>query len=336
MGVQMQKTRDSIFDIMKGIAIISVVVIHSCPPWQLYHLLSFFHVPLFFVISGYFSKEKRFSEVFLNRVTKLLIPLVFTSLVMLLVVSLLDAVCGTHSIDVAVKSLLLGTASWTMPPGEVYILSAGPLWFLWALVFVSVYWSFFQRVNNELLRGVLVLVFAMAANLSKSYFTLPFSIQASFGALGFFYAGFLVKKYGLLENVLGKKISIVCLIAFVYCVGFSNIDVNLCAYGALYVPEVLAVLAVFFALHAIVTKYRTESRLWSLLNFVGRYSLVAFCVHSIDQNIFVYWLPYKIWASFEGDFQTNCAILLRIMLVIFTTWLVSKNKFLCKKVFFIE
>ena len=326
----MPKTRDPVFDIMKGIAIISVIVIHSGPPWQLYHFLSFFHVPLFFVISGYFSREESFSEVFLSRLPKLLVPLAFTSLVMLPVVCILDAVCGTHSIDVAVKSLLLGTASWPIPLGEVYILSVGPLWFLWALIFVRFYWSLFQKVKIELLRGVLVLVFAIVANWSKSYFTLPFSFQASFGALGFFYAGFIIKKYGLLENVLGKKISIVCLIAFVYCVGFSNIDVNLCAYGALYVPEVLAVLAVFFALHAIVTKYRTESRLWSLLNFVGRYSLVAFCVHSIDQNIFVYWLPYKIWASFEGNFQTNCAILLRIVFVVFTTWLVSRNNFLCE------
>ena len=330
------KKRDPVFDIMKGFAIISVIIIHTGPPWHLYHLLSFFHVPLFFVISGYFAKESAFIDFVKNQFLKIFVPLVFTSSVMLFIVGVLDVLYGTHSIYVAAQSLLLGTASWPVPEYEIYVLSAGPLWFIWALILVRFYWFLLQNLKVEYLRRALILILAVTSYLSKPYLTLPFSIQASFGALGFFYAGFWIKKRGLLENETGRKFFFVCLIAFVYCIGFSNVDVNLCVYDAFYVIDVLAVVAVFFALYAVVGKYRTETRFWSLVNFIGRYSLVAFCVHSIDQNILVYWFPYKIWSSFTGNFQAVCAILLRVIFVIFITYLVSKSKFLREKIFFIK
>lgn len=295
----MLKTRDPVFDIMKGFAILSVIIIHTEAPWRLYHFLSFFHVPLFFLISGYFAKECSVYDFVKNGAKRILIPLVFTSVLMLPVVYVLDLIFDTHSIDVAVKSLVWGIASFSNPLGAKYILSVGPLWFLWALFFVKAYWLIFQKIKGELFRGVIIVILAIAANQSKDCITLPFSIQASIGALGFFYSGFLIKKYTLLKNEMGRKLFPFCLSSLVYCIGFSKLDVNLCNYGAFYIIDVLAVVSAFLILHTVITKYKAETRLWSLINFIGRYSLVALCVHAIDQNILVYWFPYKIWSNFQ-------------------------------------
>lgn len=331
----MPKTRDSVFDIMKGFAMIVVIIIHTMPSWQLYHFLSFFHVPLFFMISGFFVKESSLKDFMTVGVRRLLIPIFFMGILMISIVFLIDIFCQTHSLIIAMKSLLLGSASWPSS-GDICVLSAGPLWFLWALMFVRLYWIILKKIKNEFLRGGVIVVLALVSCYSKEYITIPFSIQASFGALGFFYAGYLIKGGNLLGNNVGKKIFTPCLIAFAYCMGYSNIDVNLCIFRAFYVIDILAVIAVFFIMHAVITKYKTESRFWLLMNFVGRYSLIVLCVHAIDQNICVYWLPYKIWSTFIGGFQFVCAVLLRIIFAVGVTYLISKNKFLCEKIFFIK
>lgn len=332
----MIKTRDPVFDIMKGSAILFVIMSHTECPWLSFHAFAYLRSPLFFVVSGYFAKEWFFCDFMKNGAKRLVIPLAFTSAVMLPIAYVLDVLYGTRSFDIALKSIILGTASWPIPLGEVYVLSVGPLWFIWATILVRIYWSLLQKIKIEKLRGSVIFVLAIVAYQTKAYVTLPFSIQASFGALGFFYAGYLIKKNNLLENNMGKKMFTFCLIALVYCVGFSNLDVNLCVYGAFYVVDVLAVVAAFFILHAAITRYKTETKFWSLMNFVGRYSLVALCVHAIDQNILVYWFPFKIWSSFKGPFEIVCAMSLRMIFVVFITFLVSKNKFLCEKIFFIK
>lgn len=53
--------RDNTIDITKGIAIILMVIGHSCCPQHLHHFIYMFHMPLFFIVSGYFFKESYLS-----------------------------------------------------------------------------------------------------------------------------------------------------------------------------------------------------------------------------------------------------------------------------------
>lgn len=333
----MIKTRDSVFDIMKGVAILLVILAHTEPSTRSYSFFAFFRSSLFFVISGYFAKEWLFCDFMKKGIKRLVIPIVFTSVAMLPIVYLLDIFLETNSLNIAVKSLLLGTASWPLKRwDEICVVSAGPLWFLWATILVRIVWLFLQKKKYELLRCIIVLVLAIASYKSKLYFTLPFSIQASFCALGFFYAGYLVKRYDLLKSKAGKKTFVLSLVCLVYCVGSSRLDINLCVFEPFYIINVLSTFAGFYILYALVCQYKTESRFWSLLNFVGRYSLVMLCVHAVDQNICVYWFPYKLWSNFVGEFQIICAVLLRMMFAVGMTYLISKNRFLCEKIFFIK
>ena len=330
------KERDPVFDIMKGIAMISVIIIHSNLPWFSFHTFANFQSPLFFIISGYFAKEYGILDFFKKDAKKLVIPIIYTSLFLIGLSLIIDALYETRTCDVAIKSLLRGGASWYNPPRTLYIMSAGPLWFLWALLFVRMFWAFFCRiVKNEIVLGIVIFCLAIAAFVSKQYYTLPFSIQASLGALGFYYVGFLCRKHVLLDKKNAKffPISFICLI---YCICFSNVDINLCVYDAFYIIDVLGALAAFLCLYAVVRIYRADNALWKFFNYIGRYSLVALCIHSLDQNILVYWFPYKIWDAFEGVFQQTCAVCIRISIVLVGIYLISKNKFLCEKIFFIK
>ena len=58
-GSKTIKHRDEAIDIMKGISILCVMIGHTywCPRW-LYIFIFSFHIPLFFIISGYFAKTR--------------------------------------------------------------------------------------------------------------------------------------------------------------------------------------------------------------------------------------------------------------------------------------
>ena len=50
--------RDTTIDVLKGIGIILVVIGHSCCPQLLNDFIFSFHMPLFFIASGYFFEMK--------------------------------------------------------------------------------------------------------------------------------------------------------------------------------------------------------------------------------------------------------------------------------------
>ena len=79
--------RNSTIDIAKGVAIILMVAGHSCCPEGLYKYIYSFHMPLFFILSGYFLSEKSLSELrsfVLNKWKKLAMPLLICGIISLL------------------------------------------------------------------------------------------------------------------------------------------------------------------------------------------------------------------------------------------------------------
>ena len=65
----MKKERDNTIDIAKGIAIILMCIGHSYCPEQLCTFIYLFHMPFFFMISGWFWKEKNVEHP-INYITK--------------------------------------------------------------------------------------------------------------------------------------------------------------------------------------------------------------------------------------------------------------------------
>lgn len=59
----MSQNRDITFDMMKGIGIILVIIGHLAHGFGwLVPAIYTFHMPLFFILSGYFYKEKKITE----------------------------------------------------------------------------------------------------------------------------------------------------------------------------------------------------------------------------------------------------------------------------------
>ena len=78
-------SRNCIFDIAKGIGIMTVVFGHAvCPLTKFFYL---FHMPLFFILSGYFFKAKYYSNIselkqfFIKKLKSLYLIIVITNIV---------------------------------------------------------------------------------------------------------------------------------------------------------------------------------------------------------------------------------------------------------------
>ena len=81
--------RDLTFDIMKGVGILLVLAGHYWPEsyWYWAHKTIYsFHVPLFFLVAGYFSKPPKAGilAVVNKNAKRLLLPFVFTQLLLVL------------------------------------------------------------------------------------------------------------------------------------------------------------------------------------------------------------------------------------------------------------
>ena len=58
VGQMIQKKRDIAIDVMKGIGILLVLLGHVWPPLPVIHNIAVsFHMPMFFMVAGYFSKS---------------------------------------------------------------------------------------------------------------------------------------------------------------------------------------------------------------------------------------------------------------------------------------
>ena len=76
----MMAARNEIIDIAKAIGIILMVIGHTRCPEYLRHLIYLFHMPLFFILSGYFLQKKsdvgeyakkQFMKLMILRISKL-------------------------------------------------------------------------------------------------------------------------------------------------------------------------------------------------------------------------------------------------------------------------
>lgn len=71
----MQIKRDNTFDIIKGIGILLVIIGHLAHGYGvLIPIIYTFHMPLFFIVSGYFYKEKGVIELLKRDFRLLIVP----------------------------------------------------------------------------------------------------------------------------------------------------------------------------------------------------------------------------------------------------------------------
>lgn len=193
----MTPSRIATFDILKGIGILLMIIGHSTGkiPYLRDFIFSF-HMPLFFLVSGYFFRPAGWKELWAKNSKRLLVPYLFTALLILVHMLIYQACHGGDVLNVLVtrlRALVLGSGTprvFGMGP------AIGALWFLLALFWSHLFLNLALRTRFPFLfcMGLAALSFSL-----HGVVFLPLSIQPGFSGTFFLFIGYQVRQSRLLE-----------------------------------------------------------------------------------------------------------------------------------------
>lgn len=280
-------------DLAKGIGIILVLVGHSnFLPITLKNYIYSFHMPLFFILSGYvFSNKSTFKTFLTKKIKTLLFPYLFFFIIFLLFFTCKDLYLETNNFYNNCIGLFFQF------PGYVY-----SIWFLICLFVLQILFYFVtKRTQNNIYKISFFSLFILIIGII--YFKtinvhLIWQLQILFTALPFFSLGYIFKITNILNKIHNTSCFIICftlsLFLFYlktkYFISYTSLTSNI--YGNFIIFYLLAISSSLY----IVIFSKKISYLWPL-NYIGKNSLVIF---SLQQPLVLFPLIY-IFEKYFGN-----------------------------------
>lgn len=293
----MNEKRVNTFDIAKGIGIILVVVGHTNTHFGIEKVIYQFHMPLFFILSGFFFKDKYCAEplqFLVSRLHRLYTPYVLNGLRLFL-------------IFLVMRYFVVGYTGWSFLGGIKYSLLiisgfgsaplAGALWFLRALFMVSVLFLGIKLLTKnckgenkkEILTFMVVFGFLVLGYKTQ----LPYSISASFVALFFYYIGYLyAKNMGRIKINLIFFIMAAIVVMYSSCINTVDLAFNKYTYLSLFILSSICGSYCVLFISEKIKQHKT-------LEFIGQKSLPIMIFH------FLSFVPINLLIVHIYDLQTE-------------------------------
>lgn len=320
------------FDILKAIGIILVIVGHTLDYNIVRNVIYSFHMPLFFLISGYFFKMKEPVPPIKKLSKRLLLPYLISAVIIALLSSVI-LYTNSHTFDIHsflnwLQSIAYGNG---VTDGTLFQ-SIGPLWFLLALFWGTIILHLIiqsAKYISPIFISLLCVVISLY--LSQHKIRLPLSILQGMLAVGYLYIGYLIKQH-YPSIILKSKLNLV-LMAAIWIVSFKSGYLSLVQCYAN--PDLLALTGAlcgtYLAYVVSNSIAKKESKLCSRLTNLGRMTLLILCVHSIEDSI----VPWKTYVNdIElNHYLSNCIIIfVRVFIVISIAFILQRFK-LVQKIF---
>ena len=266
--------RNAKIDIMKGVGILCVILGHI-GSLHVGNLFYSFHMPLFFIISGYLYKERSLKQQAERDAQRLLMPYFYTFLVCLAI----SLVLGIKGRD---YSNFYATAINGITANDI-----GAIWFLPALFWSKQIMNVIQHCSKyPLLVGISISI--IAAIICQYWFPNYLGICQGTCALIFCMIGKAIKETGF--NISGKA-GLFGIAFWIWCVFFSSLDICSCHFR--YYPiSIAGACGGCYAVLVLVRKVIMPiGKLEKAFNWLGQNSLLVLCFQSIDGFLpFCHWL----------------------------------------------
>lgn len=323
------KKRIEYLDIAKGIGIISVIIGHYDYRPMLQNFIFSFHMPIFFLISGYFYKNVPWNDFFRKKARQLIVPYIITSIGVIISSMIWDFYFNFYNMKYNVlrwiSAALYGSGNTYDTP--YYIPQIGAIWFLLAL-FISVIILKFVSTHRYVLFEITIV--ALLGYYSSKLLWLPFSIQAGMVAVIYVYVGYYLKSHKVPRTKLWIEIALSAIIWAIYLVkggGHLYLVGNYFQYG------LFDILVSFCACYVIVSISKFLNKV-PILNkafiFIGGNSLIILCFHLIEQNTFR-WDIIGAFIEKSGLSTFYVILLLKILWAISGVYLVRLANCLIKR-----
>lgn len=282
VGAPAESGRDPRIDAAKGVAIVLVVLGHAkgIPPW--FTVLAYsFHVPLFFVLSGWLSDRRD-----AYTVRQLLETLIRTLLVPYVFFFLLAYAYWLLTRNIGEKALRWGQFPWWDPltglltgiGPQLYVHPA--LWFLPALFVTALVYQLLRRALQPAMIALLSLPLALAWILAfpGAGLRLPFALDILPVALLFYAIGATAGRSARLPRSIAMGCTAAVLVAVPWVLlAWSNgrVDINQLRFGASAWKFLIASL---LGSSTVLLASPLAARS-TLLRWMGRNTLLILCTH---------------------------------------------------------
>ena len=300
------KARIRYLDIAKGIAILAVIIGHvairfvgvSHFAFRVVALCFTFHMPLFFILSGYFMKIGA-PFALGKEARRLVVPYVVTAIAVVVGIGVTTFVLRDWDAGIGVKRLCMGWANAAlfggadMVPNPLWPQTTriGAIWFLLALFWAHLVTKAAGLLKKDWVVTVVTLVCFCAGQVSVRYVFLPWSIQAGLCASPFVWSGHYLRKArvfepGRLSRPAWAGIVAVWIVAILQFQGFG---MGICSYGNTWPMFVLNILGAYAGTLTVVKGSQLveahAAGLARLLEVLGQISLPILCVHLFEDDV---------------------------------------------------
>ena len=287
----MPKERDATFDILKGLGMVGVICGHFSNKTMPF--VYTFHMPLFFLVAGYFFTARGFLTTLKKDISRLVVPFMLTCLV-LIVLGAMEAIAKGDSV---MRAIIGGIGSMIFPNGMEHPAVTGItgfsiggliLWFLLALFWCKTVYNLLSKyLSTNALLIVSLGVSLAAIYIDTEVMKMPLGILPGLGAVIFFAIGKFIKEN---REKNGKMLAIflgICLVIWLRFIIFEhekNIEMYHNEYN-FYPHDVVAAIGGTFAMW-LLSKFALKrvSFVGDFLTFFGANSLLIICLHTIDHD----------------------------------------------------
>ena len=289
----MRQERTGYVDIAKGVAILCIIIGHL-DSFTIRRVVFTFHVPIFYLITGFYISAKRTRAAFFRRKLRtLIVPYAVTCCVSVAGAAAINALrtggagTGRVALDWLCAALYGAGNSYTEP---FSVKGIGAIWFLWATFWGACALRVLLDMKDRY-RPLAVLGILLACCWSKKLCWLPLSIQACGPALLYMYIGWLFRQAR--EPL--RRVSAECRTALVlgalvvwvsFMVDFQSFSLAHCDLGRGAVDifgSLCGCAVVLLAARAVEVHCPVPAK---CLAYLGRYSLLTLCAHIVELDIF--------------------------------------------------
>lgn len=291
METQIKKRIDWL-DIAKGIAIISTIIGHSFDKNEIGIFIFSFHMPLFFILSGYTLKKIQLRELKKSTIKdfkRLIVPIFIVLVIQIILSVFLENGELFPLIKKSIKQVFWGTCNR----------GVGRLWFLVAL-FYSKFFFRIVLIKIPNYREIFLLFGTYIFSVAGLKLELPQNFDLIFVSMLFMDIGYIFKNQMIEDSKTVQKFGIVAFFIWTYLIWNKHIYTDLAQ--RLYPP--LAIIAAICGSLCIIqlSKLFAYNRvLTNLLGFFGKRSLSLLCIHQLDR----YFSKYVNYFSFDNSVKLS-------------------------------
>ena len=270
-------------DLAKGICISLVVLLHVFGDisGDIIQIMYLFHMPLFFVLSGFFFKTyDGLIPLVKKKTNTLIIPFFFTFVFIVLPTTiLLNKFSGRTT---TLSNLFYGGE------GKLNLGIDGAIWFLLCLFAVNIYFYLILLLTKRNVVGITILSIICGISgymLSQSNVVLPMWMDSALTAMPYFLLGYLLRRYSnVLYGSFNRKDMIYAILSLVALIsvymfdklqGNSQIIYGDNTFNIHFLPLFIGgASGTYFVL--MIAKYFNHLPIFS---YIGRYSIVVLLTH---------------------------------------------------------